>query len=311
MRNTIILILIASMFVAGVAFGVYETAWGSGRCASCHDGEPFATATFSGAHASVECLACHTSGDALGRLAFGVRHLPSLVPLAADQPTRDLSVVDDSRCMECHENVYSGPVSSSGIRIDHALCTPGLDCTQCHSTTAHGRAVSWVRTYDMETCLECHVSEDLADCALCHEGRLPEDRITTGVFSVTHGPQWEQTHGMGNSATCAACHTAADCETCHGPGLPHGESFMSEHADYSTRAEAQCFSCHETRFCAGCHGLDMPHSRAFVVEHAAEAGADRVLCERCHAESDCIVCHETHVHPGGAIGTLPGGDSSR
>lgn len=309
-RRTIIRAATAVLIGGLFALAVYETAWSDGHCTTCHSQAEFVAASQATAHASVECLDCHTSGNGLGRMAYATAHLPRLVPFA-DRPTRDLAAVSNARCEACHESIFTEPVEANGIRIDHALCTSTAECTQCHSTTAHSTAVTWVRTYDMETCLECHVSDGPANCDKCHEGRPPEDRITTGVFAVTHGENWRETHGMGNSATCSACHTAADCSSCHGPGLPHGEDFIEEHAGYSREPGAQCFDCHETSFCEGCHGLAMPHPRSFVREHSGPAKEDRELCARCHLDSDCIVCHETHVHPGGAVGTLPGGGASQ
>lgn len=306
MKRSAIAFVLAAVVIGGLcAFAVFETVYGDGRCGSCHGGE-LMEASKRSAHASVECLSCHTSGTSLGRASFALGHVPRLIP-SINLPTRDLSDIQDRRCRECHDTIDTDVSVANGIRIDHAVCATESRCTQCHSTTAHGAAVSWVRTYDMEVCLGCHASEGPADCGQCHEGRPREDRITTGVFGVTHGPDWKKTHGMGSSASCSACHTAANCGTCHGPGLPHDDAFMDVHGTVSKRAEAKCESCHERRFCDGCHGLSMPHSRSFVLGHGADAESDRALCDRCHAESDCAICHEKHVHPGGAIRLSEGG----
>ena len=288
---------------AVLAVGVYGAVASPG-CGTCHTDTALVSATQASSHATVECGACHAPSAAGDRLLFGYRQVGHMVFPALGDEGREWASVADSRCIACHAPIASDIVTARGLRVDHSVCAVGSSCTDCHSTVAHGEATSWIRTYDMETCLTCHVSETLADCTLCHEGRLPSDRITTGVFAITHGPEWEQTHGMGNSATCSACHTAADCATCHGPGLPHGAGFLSEHAEYSGQADAQCLGCHEQSYCDDCHGLEMPHTPRFIVEHADEAYEDEALCNRCHVESDCIVCHETHVHPGGAIGRL-------
>lgn len=273
---------------------------GFAPCSSCHQDEPFLAATAASAHSEVDCVVCHAPPGYAGRIDFGVRHLFNALRFVGNP--RDLAKVDDTTCLTCHQDVMDIVAEVEGVRINHAYCATEADCTDCHASVTHGREISWVRTYDMETCLACHVAEGPVKCETCHTGRLAEDRITTGVFAITHGPNWEETHGMGDPATCAACHTAASCQTCHGVGVPHETQFMRVHSDFAQQGDAQCGDCHEERFCDDCHGLAMPHPNAFVRAHAKSAGEDRELCRRCHLEPDCLVCHETHVHPGGAIG---------
>lgn len=283
---------------------------GFAPCASCHQEESFFDATQMSAHAAIRCVDCHASGGVVGRVDFGFRHLANVLPIGADG-SRDLAAVDDRSCLQCHQTVMNRAIDTGAININHAYCSATTPCTDCHSTVAHGKEISWVRTYDMETCLSCHVEAGSVDCALCHVGRLPKDRITTGTFAITHGPQWEQTHGMGDSSTCAACHTAAACQTCHGAGVPHEPDFVRVHSEYAVDPEQLCVDCHDQRFCDDCHGLAMPHPNRFVRAHAQYAEEDEELCRRCHLEPDCTVCHETHIHPGGALDTLPQGGETR
>lgn len=310
-RRTIIIGAVIAVFTVGLAFGVYNAVALPG-CVSCHDEGAFGAATRSAAHAGVDCASCHVPDSVTGRFAFGFRQAYHMtVPIVSGRG-REWETVPDARCLACHEDVQSATVSANGVRISHALCATDERCSDCHAATAHGGATTWARTYDMETCLGCHVSQGAAECDLCHDGRLPADRVTTGVFAITHGPQWESTHGMGDSATCIACHTAASCEKCHGVGLPHSVKYVERHAADAARPEARCGSCHETStFCDGCHGLPMPHPAGFTEGHAALAEADQRLCDRCHADPDCTRCHEMHVHPGGAIGTLEDGGGER
>jgi hypothetical protein len=303
----VILWLIAVIPVSlALAGGVYSAVALPG-CAACHDEAAFVSGTRDSAHAAVDCSDCHV-GKALGdRVAFGFREAYHMVlPIVGGQD-RDWAQVPDSRCLACHEAIETDVTSANGLRIAHVYCAASSQCSDCHSTTAHGSATSWVRVYDMETCLACHVSESSTQCDLCHEGRLPSSRVTSGVFAITHGPEWQQTHGMGNASTCTVCHTAATCEKCHGAGLPHARGFVREHAGFAASDAARCDTCHESRFCDDCHGLEMPHPKAFTRSHANAAAQDEALCLRCHADPDCTLCHETHVHPGGAIGTLGSG----
>ncbi|MEI8082312.1 MAG: hypothetical protein WCI74_10760 [Actinomycetes bacterium] len=275
-------------------------------CVACHSkNSDFATATAQATHPTVQCVACHVSPAPVDRYAFGFHQLVGMVlPLTPPQ-SRDRASVADARCLACHEAIQEEVVTANGIRIDHASCAVDAQCTDCHSEVGHGAATRWVRTYDMETCLGCHADGASTKCDTCHVEKDREARVTTGVFAITHGTEWRTTHGMGNSATCSVCHTAAKCEKCHGVGLPHDKAFMEKHAVVAADPRAKCFTCHEKSFCADCHGTDMPHSKEFTRNHAARAQSDPRSCKRCHADPDCSGCHVKHVHPGGAIDTLP------
>ncbi len=208
----------------------------------------------------------------------------------------------------CHEQVLKGVVVANGIRINHASCATTASCTDCHSSTAHGSATRWVRSYDMDGCLECHVAVEATwTCDLCHEGRDAADRVKFAAFAVTHGPKWKTTHGMGDAATCTVCHAASDCADCHGAGVPHEPNFVDVHSSYATEGDARCASCHKDAFCNACHGTEMPHPAGFTRRHAAASKEQPDLCTRCHDKSDCTNCHVKHVHPGGAVGSaVPG-----
>lgn len=278
-------------------------------CTSCHERE-LISATGASSHAEVECRSCHVSPGLTDRAAFGVRQLFHMQLRLVSGEGREWSAVPDERCMACHESVQEEVVNANGISVKHSDCAKGSSCTDCHSTVAHGKSRSWTRVYDMETCLECHVSESQTDCELCHQGgERAEDRITSGVFAVTHGKDWQKTHGMGNASTCTVCHTAATCERCHGPGLPHDSGFLETHGGFAGDAAAKCDDCHSETFCTNCHGVEMPHTAAFTEGHAEPAAKNRDVCSRCHVESDCVTCHVKHIHPGGAVdpGTPLGG----
>jgi len=111
---------------------------------------------------------------------------------------------------------------------------------------------------------------------------------------------------MGKTGTCTVCNKSRSCEKCHGPGLPHDPKFLDTHAAVSRSPQAKCAGCHEPSFCDDCHGLKMPHPSQFTRQHAKTAAADEALCQRCHVKTDCTNCHTSHVHPGGAVGSLDG-----
>jgi len=304
LRRFLIWLIILLPLMLGLAGTAYFAIAQPG-CATCHERDVrFSAQTRQSAHSNVACVDCHVSPAPLDRFAYGFRQIVHMQLRLVNGKGRDWATVDDARCLVCHKGIESEVVSARGIRIDHANCAVRSPCTDCHSAVAHGSATTWERKYDMETCLECHVSKASTKCDVCHVEKDREARVSTGVFAVTHGANWRTTHGMGNTATCSVCHTAAKCEKCHGVGLPHDKEFMSKHSALASDPAAKCYSCHDRRFCVDCHGTEMPHTREFTRNHIALAKSDPALCKRCHAEPDCTQCHVKHVHPGGAVGGI-------
>lgn len=272
------------------------------QCGLCHGGA-LAKATAASSHRSVACASCHV-GTGAARVSFAFQQVGHLAGGIVPAAVSGAAAVSDDRCLTCHADVKKGVGTTNGLRIRHSSCARGAKCTDCHSNTAHGTATAWPRTYNMDLCLHCHASDPkLSKCDLCHASRKTSDRLTTGPWAVTHGPNWRQTHGMGDEFTCATCHPKGYCDQCHGPGLPHGAGFMSEHSTFSAQPGAKCDSCHKPSFCEACHGLTMPHPLTFIKTHSTtvKTGGSAV-CDRCHSKTDCTKCHEMHVHPGGAIG---------
>ena len=272
-------------------------------CTSCHDRGVFREETQASAHASVECRRCHVPPGVVGEVVFALqRPLHAYIPQAR-AADRDTATVPDDRCAACHHKALQDVVVANGIRINHPSCSTTAPCTDCHSATAHGSATRWVRSYDMDGCLECHMASDNVACDLCHQGEDAADRVKYAAFSVTHGANWKSTHGMGDAATCNVCHAASDCADCHGAGVPHEPRFVDAHSSYADQGDAKCASCHKDAFCVACHGMEMPHPAGFTPRHSAASKKQPRLCTRCHDESDCTNCHVKHVHPGGAVGT--------
>jgi hypothetical protein len=215
--------------------------------------------------------------------------------------------VPDSTCLSCHEAVMNEVVTAQGVAIDHSQCSKGRLCTDCHSETAHGTATSWPKTAQMNQCLDCHATQRVRDdCTTCHAAKSAQQRLRTGEWAVTHGPNWKQTHGMGNWKTCAACHPDDYCVRCHGIPLPHDADYVTNHSAQALTNRKDCGMCHKQAFCDGCHGMEMPHPALFTPSHSwivEKRGS--AACMRCHVQDDCDTCHVKHVHPGGA--TLPPG----
>jgi len=294
------------VFVLGLSvFGIVARK----PCASCHDLGAFRAQTQASPHASVDCRRCHMAPGALGQVAFALQRPLHVYVAQARTTDRDAAGVPDARCRECHSKEIQGVITSNGIRLNHTSCSVGASCSDCHSSIAHGSATLWVRSYDMDVCLECHLKSGKVQCNLCHEGRDTAARVKFGAFAVTHGPKWKTTHAMGDTTTCTVCHQARDCVECHGVGVPHEANFVEAHSLYADQADERCGSCHEDTFCTGCHGMQMPHPAGFTRRHTSLAASQPDQCKRCHEDSDCTNCHVMHVHPGGAVGmaTTQGG----
>lgn len=298
--RAVITIVVATVvaIVALTTVGSYAAA--SADCTDCH--KSVSTQVEHSSHADLECATCHVSPTMLGRTRFGATLLFGMAVHVVDTTRAPALNVPNSRCTSCHDDLAG--TAGNTLKIDHEACAPYDQCVKCHTNVGHDTEKSISEALDMFDCLSCHnKTQQTQDCDSCHAGRLPEDRIKTGSFAVTHGPDWQKTHGMGNMSACSACHTADKCAKCHGTGVPHTYSFQRVHGSYGKSAGAQCATCHTTAYCQDCHGIEMPHPAGFKETHSDTVKADgQDLCMTCHIQSDCTTCHTMHIHPGGSVG---------
>jgi hypothetical protein len=209
------------------------------KCGDCHDNERWQLPNYDhakrhdfpliGAHAKIDCYACHTA------------------VVAAQKLPKD--------CAGCHrsEDPHAGKLKDacdrchgqqdwrSGLTFDHDLTRYPLlglhrvvSCAQCHATLAFKAAPA--------TCGECHAHEDV------HKGGLGNKCET--CHSPNGWPLWtfdhaKQTHfallGGHAKLQCAACHlqppgttkTSLVCASCHQKDDRH----LGEYG-------AQCDRCH-------------------------------------------------------------------
>lgn len=293
--------LVLTSAVVGTIWGSYASA--SEDCASCHSDIHEQAQEWS--HAEITCAECHVSTEPFSKTRFGATVLFGM-RLHLIDPTGSPSVaVPKYRCTSCHEDLTG--VLGNTIKIDHNACAPNQNCVTCHSQAAHLSEAASI-SMDMFECLNCHNGvNQTAECDTCHAGRVPQDRLKSGTFAVTHNTNWLNTHGMGSMKACSACHADNDCGKCHGVGVPHGYNFQLSHGEFGASASAQCQTCHTENFCNDCHGTEMPHPVGFKEVHAqtvTEQGKED--CMTCHAQSDCDTCHTMHIHPGGAVGAGDG-----
>ena len=225
--------------------------------------------------------------------------------------TGPVAGIPNETCVSCHAAVMKGIVTVNGISFKHAKCSKGRLCTDCHSRTAHGLAVTWPKTPQMNQCLDCHATSKVrSDCKMCHSARSARQRVRTGSWVITHGPDWKHTHGMGVLQTCVSCHPSDYCVRCHGISLPHDSNIIRTHPAMAELHRKDCAVCHKQAFCDRCHGMEMPHPATFTPLHSSIVKKQgTAACMRCHVQTDCDLCHAKHVHPGGAV--LPPGSGLR
>ncbi len=300
-------ILVALVLVACAALGV-TTAVLPG-CEGCHFGRPtFEAATRGTAHGHVACVECHVqTGLLLPRAKFAFYEIVGMRLRLVDPSSTDVAFVKDGQCLSCHANVMTSVTATAGLRVNHASCSVGRRCVDCHSVVGHGPATRWPRVSSMNDCVACHKKTQAPlVCSACHVGRSELRPFVGPEWALTHGPTWRQTHGMGQMSVCSLCHSEDKCSRCHGPGVPHPANWISSHPTVAVRADAKCAMCHQKTFCLGCHQTEMPHPATFARGHSRFVQLKgSQLCLRCHAQTDCDTCHLRHVHPGGSVGNVP------
>src|SRR5450759_1491220 len=271
-------------------------------CTVCHRSAKFVVQTAQSAHAKIACARCHVEPGVATRVVYAYHLVFGMTLQLEPVSSGPVAGITNSTCLSCHQNVMKRVVNVNGLSIDHSKCSKGRLCTDCHSQTAHGTAVQWASTPEMNQCLDCHASAKVrSNCNTCHVGRTVQERVRTGEWIVTHGPSWKTTHGMGDLKTCVACHPDNYCVQCHGMSLPHDSDFIRTHPTQALSQRKDCDVCHKQTFCDDCHGLQMPHPASFTPAHSSIVKKQgSTVCLRCHVEDDCTKCHEAHVHPGGA-----------
>lgn len=273
--------------------------FGARDCLDCHARERFAPTHFdapdhaaagfalSGAHATLDCAACHVSGVEPGA-ARTFRGTPT-------------------ECSACHDNVHAGQLAG-------AIGAPGADCGACHLPTRFGEVEAAAFDHGRWTQFALLGAHADAACEACHDSGAPQRRLGRvdqrfpGALDTCATCHADRHRGAFGDDDCAACHTAhgfadpllrqafahgeragfelvgaharLDCRACHGAGvsadlvadgrLAHARAFgfASEHArgDPTT--------------CAGCH--EDPHAGLFAEQAALDERDARASCAACH-----------------------------
>lgn len=306
--SAIVLAVAAVLFVVGSSSPKF--------CGACHAMRPYVESHANSTHTGASCYDCHLAEGNWSLVEHKAAEFFRMYPTALLGRARDglpgpASEVARARCLECHGEGQDVAALVGGLRILHSTCSPSpASCDECHSAVPHGAEVRWIREPVMEDCVGCHAELGAPlDCDTCHAAKIETERLATGPWSVTHGPQWRTTHGLGDVRTCVACHTPSKCAGCHGVELPHPRDFPNEHGTLAISGLQDCLVCHDKpSFCDDCHGIEMPHPKTFRPEHSSiTTDTSDPSCLGCHRESDCGECHIRHTHPGRTDGTLGAG----
>ncbi len=192
-----------------------------GRCDDCHDNERWRLSAYDhagkhhfplvGAHAKIDCYACHTAPAATQKLAKDCAGCHR----GEDPHGGKLA----GGCERCH-----GQASwRTDLSFDHDLSDFPLSglhrvvgCAQCHSTLAFKGAP--------ETCIGCHSHDDV------HKGGL--GKKCEACHSVNGWPLWVFDHGKQTHFALLGAHAKLRCADCH--RQPPG----------TAKTSAQCASCH-------------------------------------------------------------------
>jgi hypothetical protein len=191
------------------------------KCEGCHDNEHWHPVTYDhavkakfalvGAHAKIDCHACHTG------------------PADAQKLAKD--------CVGCHrsedphggrlkggcENCHGQTTWRSNLVFDHDLSDFPLlglhrvvSCAQCHATLAFAQAKS--------ACVDCHSHDDV------HKGGL--GKKCESCHSPNGWPLWAFDHAKEAHFPLQGAHAKLQCAACHRE--PPGTVKMSQ----------QCATCH-------------------------------------------------------------------
>ncbi len=272
-------------------------------CVLCHsatsptwDDANFNHATFSlaGAHTTLDCAECHSSGVYQG--------LPS-------------------DCVDCHITDYRETDDP-----DHAVSGFPTDCVLCHSVTSptwddadfDHATFQLVGTHTTLDCTECHSSgvyQGLpAECVDCHsddhQQAVNPNHLAAGFETDCENchqgsdPSWQDGQFPHSIYPLVASHVAQPCNACHASnvfgGLP-SECVDCHLNDYREADDPDHVAGGFPTDCELCHSTTSPTWDGASFDHSTFSlvGAHTTLdCAQCHSSgvyqglpSDCVDCH--------------------
>ena len=290
---------------------------GVGECRACHSEHKgraadivqlsraqfdhhFTDFPLDGAHAPLDCDACHKKGDKWRKAVAACGGCHKADDVHGAQFTQS--------CGECHDSA-----SWSGGKFDHdktqfrlSGAHPNVACDGCH---VGGRYKPTPKV-----CVGCHATDDEhrgsrgEDCAKCHVTK----EWKTAKYDHLKETGY-QLLGVHDRIGCVACHSSGnykdkipkDCNGCHQADDTHAarfgpkcsdchdnEHWQQQNYDHAKRhefpltgahAKIDCYACHTAvvaaqklpKDCAGCHRSEDPHG-----------GKLKDACDKCHGQQD-------------------------
>lgn len=274
-----------------------------------------------GAHVSLECVACHVGSVFKGtpRNCAGCHARGSRVN-AIPMPTNHL--VTNDPCEICHTNT----IQFTGVHFNHASVQPG-SCVSCHNgRTATGKPANHTSGPQATfTCEKCHRQYAWVPALYDHTGIAPGSctaQCHNGTFAT--GRPASHTTALKSGSTCDTCHRVSawfptfynhaavvpgSCSNCHNGSTATGRP--SAHS--GAKLLLACDQCHNTiawlpgtyghigiapGSCLTCHAAQRPTSHAargyfgscdachsigaqWTFDHAKQQG--KHTCNSCHS----------------------------
>ncbi|MCC6964081.1 MAG: hypothetical protein IT585_12575 [candidate division Zixibacteria bacterium] len=273
------------------------------NCVNCHNTTAWQPSTFNhattgfpltGAHTSLQCIACHASGY----------------------------VTTPSACYDCHSGDFSSVTDPSHLQNNFSHV-----CTECHTTTAWSPA-----SFDHSTttfpltgahtslqCIACHASGYVSTPSGCYD-------CHSGDFNSVTDPNHVQNNF---SHVCTECHTTTawspasfDHSTTAFPltGAHALLQCIACHSGGYVGTPTNCYSCHQTAYnsttnpnhaaalfpteCQACHTTtawtpaNWNHDSQYFPIYSGKHKDKWDVCSDCHVNTanyavfECIFCHE-------------------
>ena len=271
----------------------------STACQDCHNIYSFTQAVFNhastgfpltGAHSSVSCQSCHTSGY----------------------------VNTSNECYSCHNNDFTSTTDPN-----HAAQGFSHDCSQCHSTTSWGDAnfdhsatgFSLTGAHASVTCQACHsagYTNTSNDCYTCHS------KDFAGTTNPNHAAQGfphncSQCHSTVNWSgatfdhsttgfTLTGVHATTTCQSCHSAGYINTPSdcYSCHNKDFTSTSDPNHVTQGFSHDCSQCHSTISWGDANFdhnTTGFALTGAHVTTTCQSCHSAgyintpSDCYSCH--------------------
>ena len=223
-------------------------------CVGCHQAEYDATTTPShaAAHFPTTCQVCHGSSHwqpaSFSHSGVGFPLTGAHAPLECAACHSDYGITLPTACAGCHQAQYDATTDP-----DHGALALPTDCTLCHTTAPHWTPVHMNHTGLSTNCQECHLPDYAATTSPDHEAQgFPVECNTCHTSTSSwHTTNWHHNQFPSHHAgsTCNECHTTPQVYTAFSciSGGCHGQSGTNSHHDdvnnYHYESNA-CYDCH-------------------------------------------------------------------